>query len=98
MNRTNDFQFVATTECPAPPEIKQAIVSTSDGAVSTIKSIRHDVYQSTDVFPRQYDGRAVAGISYNESQDGATDEELIQRYKDAISKGENHRRTVWAYV
>ncbi|KAJ5645470.1 Aldolase-type TIM barrel [Penicillium longicatenatum] len=89
-------RFVATEECPAPSLIKQAILSGNDGAASTIKSTRHDVFQSTDVFPRQYDGRAVIGISYDESKAGASDEEIIQRYNDAIKNGEDDRRTVWA--
>ena len=87
---------MATAECPAPAQIKEAIISTSHGDVSTIKSVRHDVFQSTDVFPRQYDGRAVIGISYKESQDGVSDEEIIRRYNEAMKNGEDHRRTVWA--
>ncbi|KAJ5169042.1 Aldolase-type TIM barrel [Penicillium canariense] len=76
--------------------MKESIIAASDGGVSTIKSTSHDVFQSTDVFPRQYDGRAVIGISYHESQSGASDEEVIRRYNEAKDKGEDHRRTVWA--
>ncbi|KAJ5693260.1 hypothetical protein N7462_002683 [Penicillium macrosclerotiorum] len=89
-------RFVATSECPAPPSIKESIISARDGGVSTIKSARHDVFQSTDIFPRQYDGRAVIGISYHESEDGVSDEEVIKRYNEAKEKGEDQRRTVWA--
>ncbi|CAG8316991.1 unnamed protein product [Penicillium nalgiovense] len=89
-------RFVATSECPAPSEIKQTIVSGGDGGVSTIKSIRHDVFQSTDLFPRQYDGRAVIGASYKDSREGASDEEIIRRYNEAREAGEHQRRTVWA--
>lgn len=76
--------------------MKQTIVSSSDGGVSTVKSVRHDVFQSTDVFPRQYDGRAVIGISYEDSRDGVSDEEVIRRYNEARNAGEDQRRTVWA--
>ncbi|KAJ6096718.1 hypothetical protein N7486_007464 [Penicillium sp. IBT 16267x] len=89
-------RFLATEECPAPSLMKQTILSGSDGGASTIKSTRHDVFQSTDVFPRQYDGRAVIGISYEESKSGASDEEIILRYKTAMKNGEDNRRTVWA--
>ncbi|KAJ5928075.1 Aldolase-type TIM barrel [Penicillium verhagenii] len=89
-------RFIATAECPAPPTIKQAILSGSDGAASTVKSTKHDVFQSTDVFPRQYDGRAVIGISFDEFKSGASDDEIIQRYNDAMKNGEDYRRTVWA--
>ncbi|KAJ5090351.1 Aldolase-type TIM barrel [Penicillium argentinense] len=89
-------RFVATAECPAPEEIKQVIVHAKDGATSTVKSVQHDVYQSTDVFPRQYDGRAVIGLSYTDFQGGIADDEIIRRYNEARQKGENHRRTVWA--
>ncbi|KAJ5230197.1 hypothetical protein N7489_010905 [Penicillium chrysogenum] len=89
-------RFVATSECPAPTEIKQTIVSGGDGGVSTIKSIRHDVFQSTDLFPRQYDGRAVIGASYQDSREGVSDEEIIRRYNEARQAGGHQRRTVWA--
>ncbi|KAJ5126155.1 Aldolase-type TIM barrel, partial [Penicillium atrosanguineum] len=89
-------RFVATEECPAPASIKDSIVKAQDGAFSTVKSVRHDVFQSTDVFPRQYDGRALVGISWNDAQSGVSDEEVIRRYDEAIKQGEDHRRTVWA--
>ena len=87
---------MATLECPAPSEIKQTILSMSDGGVSTIKSIRHDVFQSTDFFPRQYDGRAIIGVNYEDSRKGISDEEIIRRYNEAKEAGEHQRRTVWA--
>ncbi|KOS39759.1 hypothetical protein ACN38_g9378 [Penicillium nordicum] len=89
-------RFVATSECPAPSAIKQTIVSGRDGGASTIKSIRHDVFQSTDLFPRQYDGRAIIGVNYEDSRDGVSDEEIIRRYNAAKEAGEHQRRTVWA--
>lgn len=76
--------------------MKESIIAATDGGVSTIKTTRHDVFQSTDVFPRQYDGRAIIGINYNESQSGSADEEIIQRYNEAKEKGDDQRRTVWA--
>ncbi|CAI7603486.1 unnamed protein product [Penicillium pancosmium] len=89
-------RFVATAECPAPEQMKQTIVSATDGAVSTVKSVQHDIFQSTDVWPAQYDGRAVIGVSYTDSQSGVTNEEVIQRYNDARKMGQDHRRIVWA--
>ncbi|KAJ5302721.1 Aldolase-type TIM barrel [Penicillium atrosanguineum] len=80
----------------APASIKDSIVKAQDGAFSTVKSVRHDVFQSTDVFPRQYDGRALVGISWNDAQSGVSDEEVIRRYDEAIKQGDDHRRTVWA--
>lgn len=94
----DNHQFVATKECPAPETIKQTIISAKDGSTSTIKSRQHDVFQSTDQWPIQYDGRAVIGLSYTDSQSGDTDEEIIKRYKDARDEGRDDRRTVWAYV
>ncbi|KUM63317.1 hypothetical protein ACN42_g3780 [Penicillium freii] len=89
-------RFVATSECPAPFEMKQTIISGRDGGASTVKSTRHDVFQSTDVFPRQYDGRAITGVSYEDSLNGVSDEEIIRRYDAAREAGEHQRRTVWA--
>ncbi|KAJ5145578.1 Aldolase-type TIM barrel [Penicillium bovifimosum] len=89
-------RFVATSECPAPSEIKQTILSTTDGGVSTVKTTRHDVFQSTDVFPRRYDGRAVVGMNYRDSEEGVSDEEIIRRHNEARAAGDDRRRTVWA--
>ncbi|KAJ5443742.1 Aldolase-type TIM barrel [Penicillium daleae] len=89
-------RFIATSECPAPLSMKESIIAATDGGVSTVKTTKHDVFQSTDVFPRQYDGRAIIGISYNEFESGASDEGIIQRYNEAREKGDDHRRTVWA--
>lgn len=76
--------------------MKETLISTKIGAVSTVKSTRHDVFQSTDVFPRHYDGRAVIGPSWNDSQSGLSDGEVIRRYNEAKKQGEDDRRTVWA--
>ncbi|KAJ5272816.1 Aldolase-type TIM barrel [Penicillium angulare] len=89
-------RFIVTAECPAPSHFKETILSSNDGGVSTVKSTQHDVFQSTDVFPRQYDGRAIIGISYKEAESGLSQEEIIKRYKNATEQKEDYRRTVWA--
>lgn len=76
--------------------MKETLISTKDGAVSTIKSTQHDVFQCTDVFPRQYDGRAVIGPSWNDSRSGVSDDEVIRRYNEDREQGVYDRRTVWA--
>ncbi|KAJ6163574.1 hypothetical protein N7497_003553 [Penicillium chrysogenum] len=89
-------RFVATSECPAPTEIKQTIVSGVMVESQPSSPSRHDVFQSTDLFPRQYDGRAVIGASYQDSREGVSDEEIIRRYNEARQAGGHQRRTVWA--
>jgi len=71
-------------------------VATDDGAETTIKSVKHDIFQSTNIWPGLYDGRAIIGTSYKEFVDGVTDEELVERYNKAQEKGDGERRTVWA--
>ena len=79
---------------------KQTLLSTADGATSTIKSRQHDVFQSTDFWPAQYDGRAVIGRSYEDYEKGMTDKENIDKYKIArdtgAKTGGNERGIVWA--
>lgn len=75
---------------------KQTLLSITDGATSTIKSRHHDVFQSTDFWPPEYDGRAVIGRSYEDFEKGMSDEENIERYKKALETGDSERRIVWA--
>ncbi|GAB1192860.1 hypothetical protein APSETT444_002059 [Aspergillus pseudonomiae] len=89
-------QFVATVECTAPDSTKDKLVSTTDGATTTIKSRKHDVFNSTDFWPTQYDGRAIIGRSYEDFRRGVTDEEIVKRHRDAREKGENDRTIIWA--
>jgi nitronate monooxygenase len=89
-------RFVATTSCPAPEAVKAAMIATTDGAASTIKSTAHDVFQSTAFWPAAYDGRAVISESYRDHMSGMSEEENVKRYKDALAKGDEKRRVVWA--
>ncbi|KAE8420337.1 hypothetical protein BDV36DRAFT_281649 [Aspergillus pseudocaelatus] len=79
-----------------PDVAKEKIVSTTDGISTTIKSRKHDVFNSTDFWPRQYDGRAIIGPSYEDFQSGVTDEEILKRHSDAREKGEDDRTIIWA--
>ncbi|KAE8166983.1 hypothetical protein BDV40DRAFT_296013 [Aspergillus tamarii] len=89
-------RFIATVECAGPHVAKQKIISTTDGASTTIKSRKHDVFNSTDIWPTQYDGRAIIGRSYEDFQSGVTDEEILRRHSDAREKGEDDRTIIWA--
>ncbi|KNG83756.1 2-nitropropane dioxygenase precursor [Aspergillus nomiae NRRL 13137] len=91
-----DGVFVATVECTAPDSTKEKLVSTTDGATTTVKSRKHDVFNSTDFWPTQYDGRAIIGRSYEDFRSGVTDEEIVKRHRDAREKGENDRTIIWA--
>ncbi|KAB8211624.1 hypothetical protein BDV34DRAFT_208756 [Aspergillus parasiticus] len=79
-----------------PDVAKEKIVSTTDGTTTTIKSRKHDVFNSTDVWPTQYDGRAIIGRSYQDFQSGVTDEEILKRHSNAREKGEDDRTIIWA--
>ncbi|BAE58426.1 unnamed protein product [Aspergillus oryzae RIB40] len=79
-----------------PDIAKEKIVSTTDGTTTTIKSRKHDVFNSTDVWPSQYDGRAIIGRSYEDFQSGVTDEEILKRHSNAREKGEDDRTIIWA--
>ncbi|KAE8137717.1 hypothetical protein BDV38DRAFT_282652 [Aspergillus pseudotamarii] len=89
-------RFIATVECAGPDVAKQKIISTTDGTSTTIKSRKHDVFNSTDFWPRQYDGRAIIGRSYEDFQSGVTDEEILKRHSEAMEKGEDDRTIIWA--
>ncbi|PIG89429.1 hypothetical protein AARAC_003801 [Aspergillus arachidicola] len=91
-----DGIFIATVECAGPDIAKEKIVSTIDGTTTTIKSRKHDVFNSTDVWPTQYDGRAIIGRSYQDFQSGVTDEEILKRHSKAREKGEDDRTIIWA--
>ncbi|KAG2417926.1 hypothetical protein HFD88_001025 [Aspergillus terreus] len=89
-------RFIATTECPAPDSAKEKILSTVDGATTTIKSRVHDVFQHTDFWQERYDGRAIVGPNYKDFLDGVEKDEITRRYDEAKANGEQERVTIWA--
>jgi nitronate monooxygenase len=75
------------------------MVSTTDGAASTIKSRKHDVFQSTDFWPEAYDGRAIISQSYRDHEAGMKEDENVRLYKEAMAAGGEEagkRKVVWA--
>ncbi|KAF9892057.1 hypothetical protein FE257_002463 [Aspergillus nanangensis] len=89
-------RFIATVECSAPDTAKQQILSAVDGGSATVKSRKHDVFQSTDFWPIRYDGRAIIGPCYKEYAGGIADEEVIRRHNEAKENGEAERTIIWA--
>ncbi|MCJ1236674.1 hypothetical protein MMC14_004656 [Varicellaria rhodocarpa] len=89
-------RFLVTEECPAPTAMKNIIMSTTDGGVSTVKSTVHDTMQGTGFWPQAYDGRAIIGESYKDHIAGLPEDANIIKYKDALAAGDSTRRTVWA--
>ncbi|KAL4895365.1 hypothetical protein BDV59DRAFT_154029 [Aspergillus ambiguus] len=89
-------RFIATTECPAPESAKQKVLATMDGAITTVKSRMHDVFQNTDFWQDRYDGRAIIGPNYEDFLKGVANDEIKRRHDEAKSRGESKRVTIWA--
>ncbi|KAL4734474.1 Nitronate monooxygenase-domain-containing protein [Aspergillus similis] len=89
-------RFIATTECPAPDSVKEKLLSTMDGATTTIKSRVHDVFQHTDFWHERYDGRAIIGPNYKDFLDGVGKDVITRLHDKAKANGEQERITIWA--
>jgi hypothetical protein len=63
------------------------------------RSTVHDTIKGTkDIWPVQYDGRAIIGDSYKDFVAGHEKEEVMQKHKTAMECDDATRKVIWAYV
>jgi len=90
-------RFVVTKECASPDIIKSLLISTADGAISTVKSTLHDaILGRGDLWPLTYDGRAIVTDSYRDAIAGMPLEENVRQHKHAVETGDMSRRVAFA--
>ncbi|KAI0805333.1 FMN-dependent 2-nitropropane dioxygenase [Xylaria sp. FL0064] len=89
-------RYMVAPESDAEEYKREALLSASDGATSTVKSYVHDHVQGNFTWPTLYDARAIVHQSYHDSQAGMTIEENVARYRAAKDKGDVSMMVTWS--
>uniref|UniRef100_A0A8H7N5P4 Nitronate monooxygenase domain-containing protein n=1 Tax=Bionectria ochroleuca TaxID=29856 RepID=A0A8H7N5P4_BIOOC len=74
---------------------KESIIKASDGGASTVKSTVLDDIQSTAIWPKLYDGRALIGESYKDHEAGMPVKDNVEKFKEAAQGGDESRKIIW---
>ncbi|KAK6833550.1 Nitronate monooxygenase [Apiospora arundinis] len=70
-------KFMVAAESDAQEFKKQAILSTSDGGMNTVKSQLHDHVQGNMSWPDLYDGRAVNAAKFKSAKDAGDTSKMV---------------------
>ncbi|KAK7966493.1 uncharacterized protein PG986_000770 [Apiospora aurea] len=89
-------KFMVATESDTQDFKRQAILSTSDGGMNTVKSQLHDHIQGNMTWPDLYDGRAVVHPCYHDHVAGVPLEENAAKFKTANDAGDNSMMVTWS--
>ncbi|KAH9899074.1 FMN-dependent 2-nitropropane dioxygenase [Xylariomycetidae sp. FL2044] len=89
-------RYMVATESDAQDYKRRAILETSDGGTSTVKSQLHDHVQGNHSWPDLYDGRAVIHPSYRDHEAGLPLEENKRRFREMKEKGDVSRMVTWS--
>ncbi|CAI6091304.1 unnamed protein product [Clonostachys chloroleuca] len=89
-------RFLVADEAGTSKEMKQVVLSTTDGGSSTVKSYLHDDVRENSIWPKLYDGRAVLGPSIIDERAGISLSDNITKLKDAQASGDKSTNVFWS--
>jgi nitronate monooxygenase len=95
-------RFLASNEVDLPATgVLDVVLEAKDGGVSTARATVFDDLTGKNIWPPQYDGRAIAGASYKDFKSGVKLAEVQNRYASAVKEphrgfGGELRAAVWA--
>ncbi|KAK4100029.1 hypothetical protein N658DRAFT_525035 [Parathielavia hyrcaniae] len=87
--------FTVAEEAWTPEFRKKLILGTTDGGPATVKTPVLDDIQGTPIWPDIYDGRALAGKSWQDHAAGMPLEENIRLFQEADKAGDQSRKITW---
>jgi nitronate monooxygenase len=95
-------RFLASKEVELPAkEYGDVILAAKDGGVATVRATVFDLLNGESRWPAGYDGRAIAGASYQDLRAGVSITEIRKRHADMLNEshkgfGGDKRAAVWA--
>ncbi|VUC27561.1 unnamed protein product [Clonostachys rosea] len=89
-------RFLVANEAGTSEEMRQVVLSTTDGGSSTVKSYLHDDVRENSIWPKLYDGRAVLGPSIIDERAGVSLSQNIAKLKEAQALGDKSRNVFWS--
>ncbi|KAK4126706.1 inosine monophosphate dehydrogenase [Parathielavia appendiculata] len=88
-------QFTVAEEAWTPEFRRNLILETRDGGPATVKTPVLDDIQGTPIWSGIYDGRALAGKSWQDHAAGMPLEENRRLFKEADKAGDTSRKITW---
>lgn len=95
-------RFLAAEETTVHPSYQTAILETEDGGQTTVRAKLFDELAGPNIWPRDFDGRALIAQSYKDHIEGITIEEIRKSHAEAKQSShlgfdqENRRAAIWA--
>lgn len=97
-------RFLAASETPVHPAYRQRILDTTDGSQNTVRDKIFDQLRGKNIWPVEYDGRALVNDSYVDFKSGTALEEIQRLYSEAEQESEKGfgneagkaRAAIWA--
>lgn len=95
-------RFLAAEETTVHPAYQTAILETEDGGQTTVRAKLFDELAGPNVWPRDFDGRALIAQSYEDHIQGISIEEIRKSHAEAKQSShlgfdqENRRAAIWA--
>jgi nitronate monooxygenase len=95
-------RFLAAEETTVHPAYQAAVLETEDGGQTTVRAKVFDELAGPNIWPRDFDGRALIAQSYKDHIEGISIEEIRKSHAEAKESShlgfdqENRRAAIWA--
>jgi len=95
-------RFLAAEETTVHPAYQTAILETEDGGQTTVRAKLFDELAGPNIWPRDFDGRALIAQSYKDHIDGISIDDIRKSHAEAKQSShlgfdqENRRAAIWA--
>lgn len=95
-------RFLAAKETTVHPSYQTAILETEDGGQTTVRAKLFDELAGPNIWPKDFDGRALIAQSYKDHVDGISIEDIRKSHAEAKQTShlgfdqENRRAAIWA--
>jgi nitronate monooxygenase len=95
-------RFLAAEETTVHPAYQTAILETEDGGQTTVRAKVFDELAGPNIWPRDFDGRALIAQSYKDHIEGISIDEIRKSHAEAKQTShlgfdqENRRAAIWA--
>jgi len=81
-------RFLACDEAVIAKGYQGQVLSVTDGGASTVGTTVYDVVRGIHGWPRAYNGRGVANRTYHDADQGMSEAENMEKYKEAMQQGD----------
>ncbi|KIV77910.1 hypothetical protein PV11_09682 [Exophiala sideris] len=81
-------RFLACDEAVIAKGYQNQVLNVTDGGASTVGTTIYDVVRGIHGWPRAYNGRGIANRTYRDAEQGKSEAENVEKYKEAMQQGD----------